>query len=324
MDNYRYNYIIAGGTGYYDVAYSDLKKLPNVVYHNQYISGLPFGLIKLLARVNFNIALNRFIHTPLSFLVNRFIYPDGFDDSKPRCYIFFQNHYAVINTSYLSYLRKKHPSAKFVLYMQDIVASTPYYDMNDYKRKFDLILSYDKGDCAKYKLTYYPTPYSKIDDTKLPQREPIDVYYCGAGKTRYPVIFDVYKKCISEGLKCKFFVFGVPVNERITGDGLIYDQRISYVENISYVLSSKCILEVMQENADGYTPRLWESILYDKLLLTNNISIINSNIFKRGNIHLVHKDYNIKNWINDQVYYPNDVKLGKSPINLLKLLEHTL
>ena len=319
--DFKYNYIIAGGSGFYKVAYSDLADMPNVVYFSNYIDGIKSKIKQLLIRLNFNLRLNNFMKSPFRKLVYPWLFPHSFKKDRPLCYVFFGAQFAVINSSYLDYLRKKHPSAKLVLYMQDIAASLPYYDMESYKKQFDLILSYDRGDCKRYNLEYYPTPFSKIDVARLPKvNEDIDVFFCGTGKTRYPAIFDTYRRCTSKGLKCKFFIVGVPREKRIAEEGLIYDKRISYEENLAYVAKSKCILEIMQENADGYTPRLWEAIMFDKHLITNNYAIKESKYGHLNGIHLLDESISL-DFINDSIIYPSQMKEEMNPINLLLKIE---
>lgn len=315
--DFKYNYIIAGGSGFYEVAYSDLYNLPNVVYFKNYIDSINSKIKHLLIRINFNLKLNDFIKTPFSKLVYPWLFPHSFKEDRPLCFIFFGTQFAIINTSYLDYLRKRYPNVKLVLYMQDIVASLPYYDIKSYKKNFDIVLSYDKGDCEKYNLVYFPTPFSKIDIDKLPKvDEDMDVYFCGAGKTRYPEIFKAYVKCKNQGLKCKFFLMGVPLDKRIDGEGLVYDKRISYEMNLAYAAKSKCILEIMQENADGYTPRLWEAIMLNKHLLTNNSAIKYGEYKKLDSIHLIDECSSL-DFINDDVSCSKEIKEKKSPINLL-------
>ena len=141
--DFKYNYIIAGGSGFYEVAYSDLYNLPNVVYFKNYIDSINSKIKQLLIRINFNLKLNDFIKTPFSKLVYPWLFPHSFKEDRPLCFIFFGTQFAIINTSYLDYLRRRYPNVKLVLYMQDIVASLPYYDIKSYKKKFDIVLSYD-------------------------------------------------------------------------------------------------------------------------------------------------------------------------------------
>lgn len=320
MQSLKYNYIIAGGNAeYYNVAYSDLRDLPNVVYFSGYIDGIHSRIKRLLARVNFNIRLNRWMKTPLRKVVNPWLFPHKFDGEN-LCFIFFECQYAVINTDYIEYLRKKYPNAKFVLYMQDLVSSLPYYDINRYKRVFDLILSYDKGDCERYGLLYYPTPYSKISMQQT-ITEDIDVFFCGASKNRYDEIISAYRKCTSEGLKCKFFVTGVPVDKQVAGEGLVYNRPITYKENLAYISKSKCILEILQKNASGYSLRLWEAIMYDKHLLTNNTSVVESKYYCSEFIHLTNDNSPMSDWINNDMIIPSEYKSVLSPKNFLNFID---
>ena len=324
MDDFKYNYVVVGGSNYYEVAYANLLSLPNVAYFKSYLDGIKSNVIKILLRINFNLHLNKYIPTPFRKIVFPLLFQHHFSNDKPICFIFFESQFAIYNTRYIEYLKRKYPGSKFVLYMQDLVSSLPYYDINSYKYRFDLIFSYDKGDCKKYSLHYFPTPYSYYNISNLDKKESIDVYFCGAGKTRYKAIFEVYKRCVREKLKCKFFITGVPKSERIQGEGLIYDCPITYIENLSYVAASKCVLEIMQENADGYSLRLWEAMMYNKHLLTNNHHIINSDFYFKEFIHFVSETKPFDNWINTQVCYPESLRESKSPIWLLREIENLI
>ena len=316
----EYNFIIAGGEGFYSVAYSDLKRCDNVRYFENYIDGILSPLMRILVKLCFNLKINRYINTPFKHIAYKKIYPAQFSTDRPLCFIFFGTQFAVINTDYLEYLRVQYPSVKLVLYMQDIVSSLPYYDILNYKKRFDLILSYDCNDCKKYGLEYYPTPFSYIAPDKFVKREPIDVYFCGSAKTRYPEILRVYQACKEQGLKCKFFITGVPEADRIKSEEIIYDRRISYIDNLSYIYASKCIVEIMQANAVGFTPRLWEALFYNKHLLTNNTNIITSNYYNADQIHLIDKDKIIMNYVDNIVKTDQNFLLKKTPLNLIKYI----
>lgn len=317
----KYNYIIAGGAGFYKVAYSELINRCNVRYFENYIDGIQNPFIKFLTRLNFNLKVNKWIKTPFRSIVYRKIFSAKFDTQRPLCFIFFGVQFAVINTSYIEFLRKKFPTAKFVLYMQDIVSSLPYYDINNYKDRFDLVLSYDKDDCVKYGLTYYPTPFSYIDPSLFKKVKPVDIFFCGAAKTRYNKIFEIYRACKQKGLTCKFFITGVPESDKIISEDIIYDKRISYIENLSYVYYSKCVLEIMQSNAVGFTPRLWEALFYGKHLLTNNRSILDSEFYNIESIHFVDDIDDIDSWISRKPIIESYIIEKKNPSSLLNLVE---
>lgn len=322
----KYNYVICGGEGFYPVAYNDLKMLSNVRYFSTCDVGFNTSLSRILLRINFKKEVNSIIKAPFRAYVYPRLFPFHFQTvGRTLCFLFFSCRYYIINSSYLEYLRKRYPNVRLVLYMQDLVSAFSIkHDIENYKRRFDLVISYDEGDCKKYGLIYHPTPYSRIDISNLSIQEESDVFFCGYAKSRYKKIFDVYYRCREERLKCKFFIIDLPQSEQIEGEGLIYDRKLSYIENLSYIMKSKCVLEIMQENATGYTPRLWESLMYDKHLLTDNSSVKKSIFYDPSGIHCLSDVGKISDWINIPTLYSPDVKAMMSPLNVLRLIEDYL
>lgn len=319
----KYNYVIVGCGGYYSVGYHDIMSLDNVKYFSSMKEGVDSKFSLMIQRLTFSEQVNRLVSYPFASYTYPRLFPFHFKEERPLVFIFFGNTQYVYQSTYLDYLRKRYPEAKFVLYMQDVIARNFKLNFESVRDKFDLILSYDKRDCNKYGLVYHPTPYSMYSIPENNAIEPFDVFYCGSAKTkaRYEAIFDMYNKCHEQGLKCKFYIVGAPREARIISDEIIYDQPLSYVENLQYVQKSKCILEVQQENADGYTPRLWESIVYDKHLLTNNTNIVNSEYYNHQSIHLLSEMDEIGKWVNTSISNTLDLKNRLSPLHLLQKIE---
>lgn len=324
MQSLSYNYIIAGGADYYQTIYSDLMGKPGVVYYPQYISGIPSPFKQLLTRFNFNIILNRYCTTPLSRWVYPWLYPCPFDDGKPLCFLFFECQYAIFNTSYLEYLRRRYPGVKLVLFMQDVVSSLPYYPMEQLKDRFDLILSFDSDDCQRYQLSYHPTPYSIIQPAQWVKQPPVDVYFCGAVKSRYPALMALYRRCMAEGLTCRFIMNGAPRANRVKGDGLIYDRPVSYMTNLSHVQSARCLVEIIQRSAKGSTLRLWEALFFDKLLLTNSTVVRNQPFYNPSFIRSLDDARPLADWLTTAVTYEDRYRRDRSPIRLLESVDHIL
>lgn len=324
MSCMKYNYVIVGCGGYYSVGYHDVMSLDNVRYFSSMTEGVTSKLDLILQRITFSEQVNRFLSYPFASYTYSRLFPLQFKEDKPLVFLFFGNTQYLYQSTYLEYLRKQNPGVKFVLYLQDIVAINEKLNLEKFRKEFDLILSYDKGDCEKYGLVYHPTPYSIYPIPENPSIEPLDVFFCGKAKTRYRLIFDVYNRCKEKGLKCKFFITGVPDADRIISDDIVYDHPITYIENLQYVKKSKCILEVMQENADGYTPRLWESLVYDKHLLTNNRDLLNSCFNVDQSIHYFDKSSCKLSWIDVPVSHSLSFKESLSPKHLLQLVESKL
>jgi len=320
----NHNYIIAGDEGYYEVGYYDVITRDDVRYFKTMKDSFSSRLDLSLLRLTFSKQVNRYIHTPFSFYIYPRLFPHHFNNNKPLVYLFFGQTQYLYQTSYLKYLKRR--GVKRVLYMQDVVSRNPDLNIEKVRDDFDLILSYDKGDCERYGLEFYPTPYSCYPVEDNPNIKPIDVYYCGHAKSRYPTIFEVYCKCKEKGLTCKFFITAVPKDKRIgsVDNEIVYGKQLTYLENLQYVQKAKCILEVMQVNADGFTPRLWESIIYDRHLLTNNVALKESPYYIPGSMHNFAEIENIQQWINEPLTIDQNRKDALSPINLLKKIDDLL
>lgn len=326
MEDIKFNYIIIGSDGYYLAGYHDLLDKPYVSYHQSYNDGFDGFIPKQLLRWNFSRQLNKYIHTPFSWYVYPRLYPHYFNDGKPLCFLFFGNQQYIYQTSYLEYIRKTHPSAKIVLYMQDVVRKNKELNFEKVAGKFDLLLSYDKGDAAQYSMLFHPTPMSKQtieEDSSIVES---DVYFCGYAKTRYPIINDTYMKCKEAGLRCDFIVLDMP-NDAEHVEGIQYlSKPLTYIQNLQHVQKTKCVVEIMQEGADGYTPRLWESIIYDKHLLTNNKELKASEFCYEQGQHSIESltGESISELIISPISYPEPLKDKLSPVHLLQFIDRKL
>jgi len=317
----KYNYVILGGPEFYEYAYADILELPNVVYYKDDWQGFNTSFSRIILRANFNDKVNRIIKAPFSKYVYPRLFPFHFDEDRPLVFLFFNCRYSLLNSSYVEFLKQRYPSAKFVLYFQDIIKSNPHLNIERYRRLFDLLLSYDEGDCNQYGLQYFPTPYSRV---KIPQNrfiEPFDVYFCGKAKNRYQEILNVHNRCVMQGLTCKFFLFGMEKDKMVSGEGIKYERSMSYNENLQYVQKCRCILEIMQQGATGFTPRLWEALTYGKHIISNNPGLKGSKYSEAPNVHQIEELNSMHYWIREDVEARSLEKFVTNPIELINYIE---
>lgn len=326
LSDLKYNYVILGSEGYYEVGYHDIMAHPKVSYFTSLYEGNERFPWNFLVRLNFSRKLNRYIKTPFKRLVYPRIYKHNFPEDKPICYLFFESACDIFKSSYLEYLKRKYKDVRFVLYYQDIVARAVNFDAAKANAAMDLLVTYDKGDSIKYNMAYHPTPMSFVKVAEDNTINNSDVYYCGIAKTRYPIIHEIFKKLTEKGLRCDFNIMCMPDGvERVKG--INYSDRFfTYYENLQHIQKTKCILEIMQEGAEGFTPRLWESIIYDKCLITNNQAAFNSEYYyDKGMLDLEGMDMvDIKNWLSRPILYPQSLKRSLSPFNLLCFIDNLL
>lgn len=322
----RYNYVIIGAGKYYLIGYRDVISLPSVSFHESHKDGFNSWIERQLLRYNFSRAVNKIVKTPFARFVYPRLFPHQFPDDKPLCFFFFSNsNPLVLNSSYLKYLRKTYQDVRLVLFYQDLVASKPMLDIQQMKEKMDLIVSYDEGDCKRYDLMFHPTPMSFVEVAENDKLAQSDFYFCGYAKTRYPIVHEIYLKLVENGYKCDFNLLGMPEGVQLIPGIHYIEKPLSYMENLQHVVKSKCIVEIMQKGADGFTPRLWESIMYNRHLLTNNHSIWNSQFYQENLIHAISDiDDNNVSWIREPAIYSFEKKQSLSPIHLLKFIDNNL
>ncbi|MCF0126751.1 MAG: hypothetical protein HUJ68_13550 [Clostridia bacterium] len=192
------------------------------------------------------------------------------------------------------------------------------------RNNFDKILTYDFNDSLKYSFDYYPTPYSKID-IELDDHYSSDVYFLGFAKDRLHTVLNAYDELSNHGFKCRFIIAGDIKDEiKRKYPNITFGVRIPYTENLKYVRNTKFVLEIMQTGAVGITPRVWESIAYDKYLITNNHFVKNTNVYNSDMMY-VFNEYSeipvfVEKNINRAIKYPDNLIETISPINLLKVL----
>lgn len=322
----NYNYVIAGSGEYYLVGYHDIINMPCVSYHVGYNDGFSGFVQKQMLRWNFSRQLNKYLHTPFSWFVYPRLYPYSFAKKKPLCYVFFGNRQYIYQTSYLDYLRRHFAGVKIVLYMQDLVSRTNDLHIEKVANKFDLLLSYDQGDAKRYNMDFHPTPMSYVDVPDNKDLPTSDIYFCGFAKNRYELIHEVFRKCREYNLVCDFNILDLPENVKKV-DGVHYPAKpFDYMTNLQHVKKTRCILEIMQEGADGFTPRLWESIIYDKHLLTNNKNVQGSAYYYANGCHDISmlSSSNVVPAIKKMVEYPKSIKASLSPIHLLQFIDKKL
>ncbi len=334
----KYNNVIFGyNWDFYKIAYSDVIDLDNVKYIPNSISTKhqPICLVTefnkfiyLFYRIHHSSSLNKLINLPFKRIWFDFYFKNKFTNEDPICFIFFGRNLMLEKYGYIEFLKKKYPNSKYVCFFQDLVRTHENINVPEIKKIFDLVISYDSGDAKKYNINYHPTVYSKFLVEHNDEIQKSDVYFLGAAKNRLPKIVLIYQFLQRKGLKCEFYLTDVNPNDQLHYEGIHYISNMTYKENLQHILKTECVLEVMQENASGYTMRTWEAIMYDRKLLTDNTAIKKSSFYNSSNIF----DFeNINDLRRSQLFFENfsrkvdhQYKESISPSKLFEFIEQEL
>lgn len=269
-----YNFVIFGTNwNLYIASYSDVAQMDNVRYiSTPYVFRSP--ILKFFYRLHWSPKINKLIKLPFKGIWNSGYYKFDFKNDNPICFVFFSNWCEYEKNGFVRYLRKKYTNSKVVCFFQDLIDLKKDFDISQIKEAFDLVLSFDQAETRKYDLEYHQLVFSHFPVQNIPKIYECDVYFLGKAKNRLDEIIKTYEYLRSKNLKCEFYLVGVEPGLRVYPNEINYIENMPYLENLKHVVSSKCLLEIMQNGGHGYTQRMCEAIAYDKKILTNNSEVV--------------------------------------------------
>ena len=245
-------------------------------------------------------------------------------EGNPICYLFFREWYPLFTSGYLKKVKRDFPDAKACWFFSDLVSSYPKIDIEGMRSEFDLILSFDPEDAQRYGFTYCSLPYSM-----LPQPEDLAIQnhlcFVGQPKQRLDQILAVYERLRDAGLRCDFHIANTPPSlQRFAGE-IDYCNFLPYRECLHMALSSRCILELLQEpDHHGYTARTSEALVYGRKLLSNNTALGTAPFYDPKQIQIFsHPEQIDLDFITDGWHPPSAPALF-SPRKTLELIEAQL
>lgn len=288
---YKYHYVVFNyydsgflGTnknGFYSICLEDLSFHDNITVVNYPLDHCNFLLRFLYWGL---IQIQRRFHVKYIGSMRSLFYPYFFKkkggDSLEYCFVFMSYEQ---DRQYLNYLKKKYPHSPHVKVLRDLASLKKNFIEQREEQLFDYWMSYDQGDCERYNMIHFNQFESKVDLSKLKDIVPTsDIFFIGRAKNRLGKIYKAYNHLTALGYNCLFLLLGVEPQDKIIKPGIKYINRaISYRDVLSYIINTKCILDINQENAQGVTARYVESILYNKFLLSDNPHIAKEPLFNK-------------------------------------------
>ena len=246
---------------------------------------------------------------------------------KPICYLFFRDWYPLFASGYLKKIKQKAPSTKACWFFSDLVASYPKIDIERMKREFDLILSFDPEDAQRYSFVYCPLPYSEVFQAKTWQQQAIfhHLFFIGQAKQRLDQIFAIYERLRNADLRCDFHIVNAPLPLQRFAKEIDYCHFLPYADCLQMALSSRCILELLQEtDHHGYTARTAEALVYGRKLVSNNMRLRMAPFYDPKQIHLFSRPEEIDLGFFTDGWQPVCAPAAFSPWKTLELIEKQL
>lgn len=246
------------------------------------------------------------IKRKLNFDISKYIISNNTETYD--CIVFFDCSCDYKN---LPYLKGKNRDVRLFIwnlvddFLGRLKKSNSNVTMDYVKRCFDHVYSFDKNDCEKYNLEYYPPLYCK--EINQGSSYEYDTVFLGTEKGRYSILKEIYDILHEKGYKQKFHVFSESAENRVSQDLCLTSKRVTYNEYLEWVKKSRSIIDIPQKGQIGFTIRVMESIFMKKKLLTTCKEIKKYKIYKPNNVFIIGEDdYSSLDDFMKQEYSPVD------------------
>ena len=159
------------------------------------------------------------------------------------------------------------------------------YTIEDLKLVFDKIYYFDKSECEKYNVNYFPTVYSRNVPKKFKISNNREILFMGAEKNRGKIINEYNQIFRNNGLITDIYVSS-DINDDENGIHY-YKGRKNYSWYLEKLSKCGAILDIPQSGQNGFTLRVMESIFFQKKLITANRTIRNYAIYNKNNVFIL-------------------------------------
>lgn len=173
---------------------------------------------------------------------------------------------------------------------------------------FSNVFTFDPGDSNKYNIGYAEQFYFRnIENYSHSNNHTI--FFVGADKGRADILAQLIDEL--EDIKPSFFILkdhAKKYDKKLIP--FLIDERLDYSKVLSNIKKCDIVLDLVKNGQTGMTVRIIEAIFYDKKIISNNLSLVQSDLFETGNIYILGiSKGSIKDFIKkDVIPYSSELK----------------
>jgi 1,5-rhamnosyltransferase len=156
---------------------------------------------------------------------------------------------------------------------------------------FDLIYDFERKDInvqkVKHLEQFFPIGLHDVAQCISDERknEKLVCYFLGKDKNRLNLLTELASKLMSYNVTLDFNIVGD--NNVKYDSNYVIDKPLSYNENLKRSLASDILIDITREDQTGWTLRILEALYFNKKIITNNKSILNSNIYAKNRFFIL-------------------------------------
>lgn len=193
-------------------------------------------------------------------------------------------------------LKREIPTCKFILYLWDSVKNFP--STAELSTAFDKTYSFDPDDCVKYDFTFLPLFYNQCNIEVGKIEKKYDVSFIGTiKKGKLPYLNEIKNQLETRYNNVYFylyvqsklvFLYNKIFNKEFKHSRIsdFYYKKIPYKDNIRISLESDIVVDVVMSKQNGLSIRTFETLAYQKKLITNNQNIRDYDFYQPENIYI--------------------------------------
>ncbi len=193
---------------------------------------------------------------------------------------------AHFNHTVLKEVRKK--SKKLIAYNYDSYAQLPI--PNEFLNYFDEIYSFDKKDCANHNLKFI-TNFIYLPKHQISESNPIKSFTIQSfSKDRIKTLSNIADIFENNNFKnFEFYIYGK--KRKLYNNRLIYFKNRIPLETIfTKMENSEILLDLVRNNQNGLSFRIFEALALQKKIITTNKSIVEYDFYNENNILVIDKN----------------------------------
>lgn len=193
--------------------------------------------------------------------------------------------------SIISFIKKWNPYAEIKYVLWNMVDDDLLEDVKLIKDMHVEVYSFNEIDCEKYKLKYNFNLYPFQELAKdFNYGVDYDCYFCGMDKGRLQNLVKLKNFFNKNNISYKFRVKvqkNVIDKEIDTENIILMSKDIPYLDVIKEFKKASCIIELTQRGQSGFTWRVYESLYFNKKLITDNYMLKNCPFYHPDNILII-------------------------------------
>lgn len=241
------------------------------------------------------------LYTKLSSFILKILRRTWFKLNIPLKYIWYSKEFKIniaskdsvivfdslLGTEVFSYIKRIAPTTKQHFWLWN--TCTLSMKKISYIKKYAKVWSFDMGDAKKYDTNYNHQFYGNYLATTSAYNSNNGLLFIGRDKGRLSLLLKIAEYCKQNNISYYFYIFGE--SKKSNDPNIVFaDSFLAYSDVMRLIDNSAVLLDLVKVGQVGMTLRLLEGIFNTRKILTNNDSIIKSDVYNSNNIYVLNEE----------------------------------